>query len=236
MQRQIYTGLFSLLSFTLSMHAGNITGAGATVGGGTSISGAGTVSPNNDNHVSGSPNAITISATLIDAQPVDFVFNVINSGGTTEYLASIGVVNGSPSELRGLEFALGFATAGSFRASAALDGLDFDWPSLDPLPTSSRFPSITHLEDQLRFFGGSMPGSFSDALSLSIDVADFNPDSIPIAARTATGFQITLRLVPTIANNGEPTNVPEAAGIGVLALLNLFCLKGVRLLTRKRGT
>ena len=165
------------------------TGATCTINSGSSV----TATQNNDD-VTSTPSANTIQLlekfTVINY--IDATFTVVDSGGVTEYYGSnLSVTNNT-----------GFAW-GAFHWSlipgTANDGLDFDAPSLLPLPTSTLFATLAQGQDTIDWTGGSgvLIGQ-TVQFKLSIDV----PDGI-------TSF--TLRGAPTVA-----TVVPEPASLLLL--------------------
>jgi hypothetical protein len=136
--------------------------------------------------------------------PADMEFALTNSGGTTEYRvapAGFGLVNNTGSPFTGLLAELGFGTGANFVRSSAGDGLDFDTPDRDPMPTLPAFAALTHDTDGLRWNGGTIPSVGGFSIGLSLDVPDglqsFHPEGVN---------SFTLRLTPI-----SDAAVPEPA-------------------------
>lgn len=194
-----------------SARAGQITGV-TWFSGVASV--AGTVvtppsAPNNDNVVGPSPNTFFVLQKDYTAiGTVDLVFDVIDTGGTTEYAFIEGVSNSSGIDWSGYHIELGFGVGGSFVKSAAGDGLDFDAPFFDSTidfnPGAVFFPGYTALEDDLIASGGIFPNlAYAGNFVFHVDV----PDGIT---------QFTLRQ--------SPLPVPEPGtfvltSVGLLGLL-----------------
>jgi hypothetical protein len=166
------------------------------------------VAPNNDNVVGLSPNEFFVTQKAYFANgPVDTTFDVIASGGTTEYAFKEGVNNGTGAPWIGYHIELGFGHDAGFVKSLPGDGLDFDFPHYDsgllfnPGP-GFYFPVATNTtEDDIVASGGIMPnGGFAGYFRFSIDV----PDGI---------MQFTVRQ--------SPIGVPEP-GSAALAIIALF--------------
>ena len=126
--------------------------------------------------------------------PIDIVFDVQNSGGTTEYFVREPVIlNRTGQAFDTFTVELGFGFGDLFTRSPDDDGLDFDSPDFDPEPTSNgAFNTPTRGQDVLRFTGGMIPDQGSFSLQFGIDV----PDGI-------TSF--TLRQGPSITPIPSPT-------------------------------
>ncbi len=149
------------------------------------------VDPNNDNVAGPSPNEILVTQKdFFGVNGVaDIVFNVIDSGGTTEYLFFEGVSNSTGVDLDEYRIELGFGEGAGFVKSTPLDGLDFDAPDEDsPRDFSVFFPSdVLTDEDTIVADGGIFPYlAFTTPLfQFSVDVPDgidsFTIRQIPIA-------------------------------------------------------
>lgn len=178
--------------------------------------------PNNDNTAS-SPNTIAFSIFFNSGGlgPADLEFGVANSGGTTEYLATLsgfGLVNNTGIPFTGFLAQLGFGTGTAFVLSTEADALDFDTLDRDPAPQSSSFPTLTHDPDTLHWSGGVVPSPSGFTLGFSFDVSDGLPSD-----------RFTLRLTPL-----ADTAVPEPA-TSLLVLLGLSSIALVRSRRRLRG-
>jgi hypothetical protein len=164
-----------------SVQAGQITGftpyAGINSVAATTI--AAPVNPNNDNVSFPNPNDAWITQKDYRAiAPVDLVFTVANSGGTTEYSFREGVANNTGVPWTGYHLELGFGHDLTYTKSPSGDNLDFDHPDHDsplnfnPAPFTF-FPSATATEDDIFASGGVMiPGSFAGNFLFSVDVPD----------------------------------------------------------------
>jgi hypothetical protein len=136
-------------------------------------------SPNNDNVVGDSDNEIYIlQKDYFGIGPVDIVIDVINSGGTTEYIVIEGVQNSTGLDWDGYHIELGFGTGGSFVKSTPGDGLDFDGPDYDSTadfnPGGFFFPTVTRpTEDDLVASGGIQPDfAYAGNFIFHVDVPD----------------------------------------------------------------
>ena len=140
--------------------------------------------------------------------PVDLVFDLIDGGGTTEYIILEGVSNSSGIDWTGYHIELGFGVGAGFVKSTAGDGLDFD-STVDFNPGGFFFPTFTQTEDDLIASGGTHPDTaYAGNYVFHIDV----PDGIS---------QFTLRQSP-IAN---PVPLPAAVWFFGVALTGLGVMK-----------
>jgi hypothetical protein len=200
------------LALASPAEAGTILGVASVSGGGNAVvDPILTGTPNNDNHSVPATSNIAVASKLFNANmPIDIVFEVDDSAGTSEYRLAEGVANVSGVDFLMYEFQLGFGTGANFALASAGNGLDFDWPNIDPGPTSARFLTMAHMEKQVRFTMGVIPNGMTDAFTLSIDVPDFDANLMPASAQTAGGYRFTLRQLPSI--------VPEPGTIGIAVL------------------
>lgn len=198
------------LAFTGSLHAGQIVGFSWSSGI-ASIAGEPVdppIDPNNDNVVGASPNEVVVTQKdFFGVNGVaDIVFNVIDSGGTTEYFFVEGVSNSSGIDWSQYRIELGFGEGAGFVASTPGDGLDFDTPDEDsPFDFSVFFPSAAlEDEDTILAEGGIFPylAFTTPPFQFSVDV----PDGIE---------SFTLRQIPIAVP--EPTSA-ALIGLGVLAI------------------
>ncbi len=203
----------SLFLFSpLDARAGTITGVGAIVGAGTvSVPPFFTLSEGNDNQPGGpgfDANVIVPIKRFNSVGYIDIEFFVRTSepSGTTEYIFFESVDNNTFIDWDMYTLQLGFGLGEGFVVGPADDGLDFDFDTFDPPPTSSAFPIVTLGQDELVFSGG-IHSTGSEVYQIRIDV----PDGIET---------FTLRQFPRA--------VPEPAGV-VLAALGLVGLIAWRL-------
>ncbi len=196
---------------TTTLRAGEINGI-TWFSGVASVAGtffAPPVSPNNDDVIGTSPNSIFVTQKdYVGIGPVDLVFDVIDTGGVTEYLVREGVQNNTGVDWSGYRIELGFGSGAGFVKSVAGDGLDFDAPDFNsdfffnPLP--GFFPTVTVTEDDIIASGGVMPDfTFAGDFLFTVDV----PDGI-------TSF--TIRQSPIAVP--EPSTL-ALASLGLLSLV-----------------
>jgi hypothetical protein len=174
------------------------------------VSGAGvasvivsTSSPNNDNAVIPGGTISVIGKNFTSIGPIDIVFPLTSSGGTTEYFVSEGITNSTGQTWVGFKIELGFGSGTGFVASTSIDALDFDKPNSDPTPASTAFSTLVHGDDLISWSNGSIPSGGVMSKSFSIDI----PDSLGVGT-------VTLRQTPIIP---EPASM--LAGGLVLTML-----------------
>ncbi len=179
------------------------------------IEGLETTTPNNDN-VSASQfnfNIVDITKAFGRLGPIDIVFNVLNSGGTTEYFFLEGAQNNTGLEWTGFQLELGFGTGDEFTRIGPFASLDFDTPHMDPEPFVTFFNTLNHGPGAIQASDGRVPLGFVPLLGFSIDVPDdldqIHPDGVS---------QFTLRQFPTAVP--EPSTV-LLLGIGGLTVLGV---------------
>ena len=161
-----------------SVQAGQITGfawfSGVASVAATTI--APPVNPNNDNVGLGNPNDAWITQKDYHAiGPVDLVFTVAPSGGTTEYAFREGVYNNTTLPWTGYHLELGFGNGLTYTKSTLGDGLDFDDPNYDStIDFNPYFPSSSATtEDDIVAGGGVHPYlGFAANYRFSVDVPD----------------------------------------------------------------
>jgi|GEM_PF-1691974 hypothetical protein len=189
-----------------------------------------TFEPNNDDWVSGqvqnhffpqeinlnSPDPYRHAFHINEIKPLDLVFQVIPSGGTTEYIAHLFVKNLTQKNWTGYRFELGFGTGENFIKSSLTDLLDFDSPTVQgqELPgafipegagpifsmgnitnSSKRLDTIDHRSNSLQFFEGLITPDELLGFSFNIDI----PDGLP-------NNQFTLRQIPIAESQSIPEN------------------------------
>jgi hypothetical protein len=202
-----------------------ITLASATQGDGTVlVRRLDTRTPNNDNvpDTQFNLNSIDIRTEFRSLGPIDIVFDVIDSGGTTEYEFSGGVENGTGVEWIAYDLELGFGTGDGFVRAGPLALLDFDTPEKDSrFFFVSFFTSLSHTADAIHASDGLVPIGYVPLVAFSIDVPDdlgeIHPEGVS---------QFTLRQFPTPVP--EPS-VVLLLGFGAATLTALG-----RLVTDKR--
>lgn len=161
--------------------------------------------PNNDDHGPGvSPNPIIVTQKdYVGIGPVDLVFDVRDTGGTTEYAVYEGVQNSTGVDWNAYHIELGFGVGDDFVKSAPGDGLDFDAPlfnsdvDMAPLGGVLPWPTVTVTEDDLYATGSQPAFTWSGMFVFHVDV----PDGID---------RFTIRQ--------SPIGVPEPTALATLAL------------------
>jgi len=156
------------------------------------------VAPNNDNSAF-STNSVFLVMTFTGLGPIDYVFNVTNSSGTTEYqYADVTINNTSGVTWTGFHFQLGrggFGTPDAFVLGATVT--DFDTgiagtgtaptTEKDPTPTSTAGPPpstgftvLDHQDTTIDWSGGMVFSGGVAHFGLSLDVPDSTDSSFTL--------------------------------------------------------
>jgi hypothetical protein len=170
---------------------------------------------NNDNVVSGNPNSIALPGTpgpgisVTSLNPIDIVFDMQSSQGTTEYFVDELLTNNTGVAWSGFNMQIGFGTGANFQIdglvnSPLLNNPDFDAPNYDPTPTSSGFSQLTTNPNELTWSGGSVPANGINFLGLGFSLD--TPDDL--LGNVTSAF--TLREIPI--------PVPEPSTLALLTL------------------
>ncbi len=236
--QRISTGVVALAATMVIgqlAHGGQITQLMSVSGNGlgSAIAGANTQAVNNDNAVGFTPNSVFVSKTFDHIGPIDMVFEVMNTDGTTEYLFDEFVLNNTGVAWSDYHVMLGFGTGATFIPSGDGDFLDFDQPyPQNPASTHSIFASITPQAnpDAIDFVNGVQGDGFGASITFPVDVPDHDsPGSIPSAyhitdpSGAVIGYTFTLRQYPTVPVVPVPAALPlGVAGLGLLALVRRF--------------
>ena len=214
---QLVAALLIVLGPVCNTHA--LAGIIPTVGGVASVSGGGTASVTgpftpfqNNAPAATSANFAAIQKTFTSPTvPIDIVFNVLGSGGTTEYLFAEGVFNASGVAWNDFHIQLGTGTGANFTLLTPAFGLNFD---NTPAPSSVDLPITALTAQELGYAGGFIPTNTGLSLSFTITVPDLSREG---------NYQFTLRQLPSL--------VPEPASL-MLASIGLIGL-GMALLRRR---
>ncbi len=180
-----------------------------------------TPDPNNDN-ASPSRNVITLPGLCCDAKPfgalasIDIVFQLQESGGSTEYFFTEVVRNSTGAPWGDFHFELGLGTRDTFARFSQIAFFrptvvpDFDTPDRDPAPASSVFTHLQHEPDALAWTRGSVPPGATVQFTFSFDA----PDD-PLGSLT----QFTLRQRPTAVPAPSPLLLVAAGLLATAAML-----------------
>lgn len=165
---------------------------------------------------------------------VDLKFNVLDSGGTTEYyFPGLAIGNGTGDIWSGMKYVLGFGTGKDFEKVLPETGLDFDCGGAS-CPTkpfnelnNSAFSNVDISHTQLDWFDGAFGGPFPLQSSFLIDVPDHTGIPGPYQTPNGEGYHLTLRFASTPA----PSTTPEPStlvGFGLLGILLPWRPRGTR--------
>lgn len=179
--------------------------------------------PNNDNS-NGKANFVSYDARFTAVNYIDVPCTVFDSGGVSEFQMEYVIGNATNNTIAAVEFKLGFGTGMDFVPSMlVLDELDFDTPHRNPKPIPNSdsmaqgFGDPFHDEKSIRWINGNWQDGNSVAFFVWIDVPDgFNNPWIPESAKTDTGFNFTVRIVPGMGAEGFSN--PEPASLVSLSI------------------
>jgi len=147
--------------------------------------------------------------------PVDFLFEVDDSSGTTEYNFTFNLENDTGTLWQDIRYQLGFINdSGEFESSQGT-GLDFDWPHKNYIGfgSSFSFDQVDHSESELHWSNGNGIGvGFAPSIRFAIDIPDHT--AIPSYAHTTSGYQFVLQF--QAISTPEPSTL---LGLGLLSLL-----------------
>lgn len=188
---------FLVLSFwCLTASAGSLAGSGTIVGDGSGSISAVTVFDNNDEIAGPNPNGIGINLVVNGMGFIDKRLLLgPPTGGVTEYAVTENILNGTNITFTDFHLELGWLMNNMYLASAAGDGLDFDWGVLPIGPSNTPPPSSTALltvvnninEDMLDYYSSHagdvvLPGG-SFTLFYSVDLPDPPPNATHLVIR-----------------------------------------------------
>lgn len=175
------------------------------------------VTANNDDVVGTSPNKVLVYQKDYQTfDPVDIVFTVVNSGGTTEYEITEGVQNGTGTGWSGYHLQLGFGVGAGFVKSTPLDGLDFDY---DPVPSSSYNSPASF---------NPLPADFATVLRPTEDDLIATDGFLADGMYAGNYFIFHIDVPDGITEftlRQEPLPIPEPGSAAVLALLSGLALR-----------
>jgi len=159
-----------------------------------------TSNPNVDDPVADNNNLVVPLKVFNSVGVIDIVFNVLPSGGTTEYRFVESVDNNTGIDWSSYSMQLGIGTGGSFGPNPGV-GLDFDAPNYLPPITSTAFTNVAPSPTQLVFSNG-LQSSGAKSYEFRIDVPDgittFTLRQTPVAVPEPT----TLCLLASLASFG----------------------------------
>lgn len=213
------TGISGHASAGLIAGLDSVSGAGL----GTATGASTTANANNDNTGAGATgNRLSLIKTFTQLAPIEMVFDVLNTGGTTEYSVGDSVQNMTGQAWGDFTLILGFTNAqGQFvpltRGLATGLGLDFDTPNQDPMPSSSVFGApLIHDSNLLAWKSATaqVPNgglvSFDFRLDIPDNISTLHPD----------GFsEFTIQQIPSPVPEPSTLLLIGGAIIGLLAAL-----------------
>lgn len=170
-----------------------------------------TETANNDNYDFWSNNGGSFLFSFHSLAPVDTVFSVTDSGGSTEYDLYGRVTNRTGASVLGVRLELGFGTSTFSRAT--LPGLSFDLPEADPGPVMDNFAPVLHT-DTLIQWTHLIPNTDTPSFEFFFDLPDADAGYIPASALTTDGYDLTLRITPLV-----PEPMSWLCGLGLAASL-----------------
>jgi len=179
--------------------------------------------PNNDDVAGISPNVVfVLQKNYVGIGPVDLVFEIADTGGTTEYRVEEGVSNSTGLDWSGYHMELGFGVGAGFVKATSGVGLDFDAPDYNsPVSLGTFFSALPATEFDLIGTGFMPAAAFNAGILLHIDVPDgitsFTLRQSPIAVpEPAAGLLISMFGVAAICAGrrraARPTAAPSRQG------------------------
>lgn len=169
-------GLLALLLWASRLEAGEITALN-WYSGVASVAGEIIVAPsapNNDDVFGPSPNTIFITQKhYTGIGPVDLVFTVIPTGGTTEYAFIEGVSNSTGIDWSGYRLELGYGIGAGFTPALPGDPLDFDAPDFNSPFAVPAFSTLSISANEVVASDGVIPNTaFLGGIVFHVDVPD----------------------------------------------------------------
>ena len=150
------------------------------------------------------PSSVSYDLRFDQVAPVDFVFDVANSGGGKGYelISAPGtVVNNTGRPWHGYRLEIGFGTGSSFVPSTPSDGLGF---LSNPVPSSfGSFKNLDHTTASLAWSGGIVPSPGGVDFAFPFTVPDGRAS-------------FTLRQIPAIGVPEPSSPVPSGSDLGGL--------------------
>ncbi|MDW7994382.1 MAG: hypothetical protein RMI91_06985 [Gemmatales bacterium] len=180
---------------------------------------------NNDNSSDGKVNFVSNTLTITGRlgqytqAVIDLVFDVNNTGGTTEFWFEFVIGNHTSRPWEWMQVQLGFLTGQDFVRADPDSGLDFDFPHRDVAgwpkdayqkfvkyrePENQDHPDYTQVvegdvtiyENMIEWNGRGvhqLQHNASGAFFFNVDIPDYDATMVPPQAMTATGYTFTIR-------------------------------------------